>query len=623
MARDSAALLERLGHTGIPPRAKVGALRPAAKQIVSIARALSGDVRLLIMDEPSAILDEEEIETLFDVVRRLTAEGVGVIYISHRLEEIRRIGDRVTVLADGRTTATGIPADDADRRAGGADDRPPGRAALPRARRRLRPRGARGPRAAPAAGGARGEPEGARRRGRRPRRADRRRPQRAAGPDLRHRDPRRGRGARRRRDAAAGQPGGGDQAPASAWRPRTASRRASCSTGAWPRTRACPTSGASRAAGCSTSSNERNEVREQLRALKTVPDDLDRVVRLLSGGNQQKVVLARWLLRECRVLLLDEPTRGVDVPTKAEIYRLITDLAKAGLGVLVVSSELEELVGICTRILVMRKGEIVAEVDGATATEARTAAPRRGARRRPRPGRGDRSERDTRRHRRFAPAAPARPRAPGVRAGHRRRAAVRRRRDPQAGHVPDLGQHPQHAHAGERRRRARDRHDVRHRHRGHRPLGRLDGRRRRHVRRHPGRPRAASSLVFILGAIAFAFALGHASTRSRSPTAASCRSSRRWRCSRSREGWRCCSTTSCRSACSTSTAASFGDPAPFSLLWFGNGPDPRRSRCRSTSSWRSRSAAGSCSTAPATAATSSRSAATARPRASPACRCAG
>jgi ribose transport system ATP-binding protein len=115
---------------------------------------------------------------------------------------------------------------------------------------------------------------------------------------------------------------------------------------------------------------ERQVVRDQLRALKTVPDDPDRAVRLLSGGNQQKVVLARWLLRDCKVLLLDEPTRGVDVPTQAEIYRLITDLAKAGLGVLVVSSELEELVGICTRILVMRKGEIVAEVDGRTATEA-------------------------------------------------------------------------------------------------------------------------------------------------------------------------------------------------------------------------------------------------------------
>jgi ribose transport system ATP-binding protein len=114
---------------------------------------------------------------------------------------------------------------------------------------------------------------------------------------------------------------------------------------------------------------EKARVRDQLRELNTVPDDVTRAARLLSGGNQQKVVLARWLLRECRVLLLDEPTRGVDVPTKAEIYRLITDLAKAGLAVLVVSSELEELVGICTRVLIMRNGEIVAEVDGATATE--------------------------------------------------------------------------------------------------------------------------------------------------------------------------------------------------------------------------------------------------------------
>ena len=114
---------------------------------------------------------------------------------------------------------------------------------------------------------------------------------------------------------------------------------------------------------------EREAARGQLRALNTVPDDPDRVVRLLSGGNQQKVVLARWLLRECRVLLLDEPTRGVDIATKAEIYRIIADLATSGLGVLVVSSELEELFGICTRILVMREGEIVAELDGKEATE--------------------------------------------------------------------------------------------------------------------------------------------------------------------------------------------------------------------------------------------------------------
>ena len=110
MRRDSAALLTRLGHDGIDPRVRVSSLRPAAQQVVSIARALSHDVRMLIMDEPSAILDEGEIETLFGVVRRLTAEGVGVVYITHRLDEIRRIGDRVTVLTDGRTAATGIPA---------------------------------------------------------------------------------------------------------------------------------------------------------------------------------------------------------------------------------------------------------------------------------------------------------------------------------------------------------------------------------------------------------------------------------------------------------------------------------------------------------------------------------
>ena len=114
---------------------------------------------------------------------------------------------------------------------------------------------------------------------------------------------------------------------------------------------------------------ERKSAREQLRALNTVPDDPDRIVRLLSGGNQQKVVLARWLLHKCRVLLLDEPTRGVDVATKAEIYRIINGLAEAGLGVLVVSSELEELAHICTRVLVMRDGELVAELEGKDATE--------------------------------------------------------------------------------------------------------------------------------------------------------------------------------------------------------------------------------------------------------------
>ena len=124
MRREATELLMRLDHGDIPPDAHVRTLRPAGQQVVSIARALSHRVRLLIMDEPSAILDDQEIEVLFGVVRRLAADGVGVIYISHRLDEISRIGDRVTVLVDGRTVATGcLPT----RRPGGSGPKMVGR----------------------------------------------------------------------------------------------------------------------------------------------------------------------------------------------------------------------------------------------------------------------------------------------------------------------------------------------------------------------------------------------------------------------------------------------------------------------------------------------------------------
>jgi ribose transport system ATP-binding protein len=367
MYRDSAALLKRLGHDGIPPRAKVGALRPAARQIVSIARALSGNVRLLIMDEPSAILDEAEIETLFDVVRRLTAEGVGVVYISHRLDEIRRIGDRVTVLADGRTTATGIPATTptdelVELMVGRKVDQLYPERPVATDRVVLEVRGAR---RLPAVrdvslevragevvglGGLVGS----------------------------------GRTEFLRLVYGLDQPEAGEflveGKPLPANRPGAAIRRglglapedrkSQALVLDWSQTKNVTLADLNRFQRLLLNiRSERARAREELRKLNTVPDDPDRPVRLLSGGNQQKVVLARWLLHECRILLLDEPTRGVDVATKAEIYRIISDLAKSGLGVLVVSSELEELVGICTRILVMREGEIVAEVAGKDATE--------------------------------------------------------------------------------------------------------------------------------------------------------------------------------------------------------------------------------------------------------------
>ena len=105
-------LLRRLGHPEIPPRRELGRLSAAGQQVVSMARALARDARLIVMDEPSAVLDPEEVQNLFRVIRELTADGVAVVYISHRLEEIRQIGDRVTVLKDGRTVARNLPARD-------------------------------------------------------------------------------------------------------------------------------------------------------------------------------------------------------------------------------------------------------------------------------------------------------------------------------------------------------------------------------------------------------------------------------------------------------------------------------------------------------------------------------
>jgi ribose transport system ATP-binding protein len=367
MRSESAALLARLGHEKIDPRTPVRALRPAAKQIVSIARALSYEARILIMDEPSAILDGGEVETLFEVVRRLTAEGVGVVYISHRLDEIRRIGDRVTVLADGATAADGIAA-----------DTPTDELVWLMVGRKVerlypeRPRGGdevllevRDVKALPMVRGVSFEVH--------------------AGEVLgigglvgsgRSELLRLICGIDRREegevivDGRRLAPNRPDRAIAAGLGLAPEDRKSQGLLLDWSLTKNITLADLGRFShGLLDVRGEREAAREQLQALHTVPDDPGRHARELSGGNQQKVVLSRWLLRECRVLLLDEPTRGVDIPSKAEIYRIVTELAGRGLGVVLVSSELEELAGICTRVLVMREGELVAEVDGARASE--------------------------------------------------------------------------------------------------------------------------------------------------------------------------------------------------------------------------------------------------------------
>ena len=366
-------------------RARCG---PAAQQIVSIARALSRDVQLLIMDEPSAILDDGEIETLFDVVRRLTAEGVGVdLHLApprrdppHRRPRhgaLRRPhgGDRPArptrrAASWWRRWSAARSSSSTRTRAARASDEvvlDVRDVSRPAARERVQLPGPRG-------------------RGRRHRRAGRRRALGAAAADLRPRPPDAGEvsldGKRLppdRPDVAIA-PRHGPRARG----PQVAGPAARLEPGQERQPRR-PRPLHHRPAGSACAPSARRPA-TQLRELNTVPDDPDRIARELSGGNQQKVVLARWLLRECRVLLLDEPTRGVDVGAKAEIYRLIAELAATGSAVVVVSSELEELVGLCTRILVMREGEIVAEVDGETSDRGRAAEPRRradGHRRRP------------------------------------------------------------------------------------------------------------------------------------------------------------------------------------------------------------------------------------------------
>jgi ribose transport system ATP-binding protein len=360
--RAAGDLLTRLGHPEIRPTAEVGSLSAAGQQMVSMARALSQDARLIVMDEPSAVLDSEEVDHLFQVIRDLTAEGVSVVYISHRLEEIRQVGDRITVLKDGRTVATGLPARETSTRevitlmTGRTIEYVfPPRRALP------------DPDAAPLL-----EVEGLALAGN------------FSGVDFTVRPGEvvglaglvgSGRseiletvfGARK---ASAGTVRVGGRR----LRPGDVAAAVSAGVGLAPEERksqglllgepiyrniTVSSLGRFARAGFLSGSAEKRAAREQTEALDLRPVDVDREVRTLSGGNQQKVVLARWLLRDCRVLLLDEPTRGVDVGARSEIYGLIRALADRGVAVVVVSSEIPEVLGLADRVLVVADGVVV------------------------------------------------------------------------------------------------------------------------------------------------------------------------------------------------------------------------------------------------------------------------
>ncbi|MFD6529402.1 sugar ABC transporter ATP-binding protein [Streptomyces sp. NPDC060184] len=359
----STELLRRLGHPEIDPARLVGELSAAQQQIVSMARALSHDVRLIVMDEPSAALDPDEVDNLFRIVGALTAEGVAVVYISHRLEEIRRIGDRVTVLKDGRAVAGGLP----------AESTPTHDIVALMTGRNVEYVFPRRP-ASPPEGPAVLELRGLSRAGE------------FAPLDLTVRPGEivglaglvgSGRseiletlyGARRPTtgqvlvDGTPLRPGSVRAAVRAGIGLAPEERKAQALLMLESVTRNVSLSTLSRfsRAGWLDRRGEREAARAATRELSLRPDNPSVPVRTLSGGNQQKAVLARWLLRGCRVLLLDEPTRGVDVGARAELYAVVRRLADEGLAVLLVSSEVPEVLGLADRVLVLREGRVVHE----------------------------------------------------------------------------------------------------------------------------------------------------------------------------------------------------------------------------------------------------------------------
>ncbi|GAA1263262.1 sugar ABC transporter ATP-binding protein [Pseudonocardia aurantiaca] len=365
-------LLQRLGHPEIPARRELGRLSAAGQQIVSMARALAKDARLIVMDEPSAVLDPEEVHNLFRVIRELTAEGVAVVYISHRLEEIREIGDRVTVLKDGRTVARNLPA----RTTPTADVI---RLMTGRAIEYVFPE-----RTAPISDEVVLEVEGLSRTGefRDVSFAVRAGEvvglaglvgsgrseivetvygaRKAAGGTVRVR----GKALRAGSVPAAVRAGMG-LAPEE--------RKSQGLLLAEPvfRNVSLPSMGRFARGGFLGPDADLAAASEITNQLDVRPADATRAVRTLSGGNQQKVVLARWLLQGCSVLLLDEPTRGVDVGARSEIYALIRQLAAQGAAIVMVSSEVPEVLGLADRVLVVREGRVVHEAPSGELDEGR------------------------------------------------------------------------------------------------------------------------------------------------------------------------------------------------------------------------------------------------------------
>ena len=368
MRREGRRLLDGLG-VSIDPDAPVRSLRLAQQQMVEVARALADEAQILIMDEPTSALSEREVGQLFAAIERLTSNSVAVVYISHRMDEVFRIGQRVTVLRDGRHVATldiaSVTVSQlvrlmADREV--ADHYPRRTHALGEELLRVEGLGG-GPLRDVSFVLRRGEIIGiAGLVG-----AGRTRLARAiAGADRAERGHIAIRGTRVRISS-----------PAHAVRARIGflpeDRKQQGLVLALSVERNVSMSHLSALSrfGVIDRARERRQAEDAISSLRIRTPGPEQRVLNLSGGNQQKVVLAKWLAAQAEILIFDEPTRGIDVAARQDIYLLMNRLVESGAGVIMISSDLPEVLGMSDRILVMRGGAVQLELDARDATDAR------------------------------------------------------------------------------------------------------------------------------------------------------------------------------------------------------------------------------------------------------------
>ena len=382
MNSKSADLLESLGITAIRPTVEVRSLTVAGQQVVEIAKAVSYDARIISMDEPTAALAGAEVELLYQIVERLRNRGTAILYVSHRLREVFDLCQLITVLKDGRVVST-QPASE-------LDDARLVRLMVGR------PISAFFPDKLPREGGDAAGREG---------------PAGPAGPAVPEQP------ILELQDAGNGQLDGinlsirpGEIVGVAGLQGSGRTELLHAIFGAAPFSRGTmrvagvgllprsPRQGVHarmalitedrKAEGLSLNQSildnalsvirsvfprrtgaVRTEIPGVFSSLEVIARDLDQEVQYLSGGNQQKVVLAKWLAIHPRLVLLDEPTRGIDVGAKVAVYRLMRQLAAEGKAILMVSSELPEIIGMSDRILVMRDGRLAGELPAGTSEE--------------------------------------------------------------------------------------------------------------------------------------------------------------------------------------------------------------------------------------------------------------